>query len=303
MKKNKIHLTILISAIFLSFQILNIKAQVTIGSGLPPEKGALLDIKEKKADLDAGNLETAISGGLLMPRVHLLDTKSLAPLIDSSFILNNVNEYTRLKQTHTGLMVYNLTISTSKNLSQGLYKWDGTAWNMIVDEKSLANAMEQLKNLVHPQPAAFMLNNNITNFLSGVRLGEGQAVNMIQLVNTTPDYIQLSADGTKITFAPGFYVVQFTYEAMHNANCDLSSYFVDFPNDAYPSSGARIHSNSSHDTYAYSNHGGTLSAPCLLTKSLQWNISLGRGQAGNCSGTGMTLLGKSTFLYIVRYSY
>lgn len=296
---NQISITSLFLLLIMS--PIGVKAQVTIGSGLPPERGALLDLKQKKADIETGNLETAITGGLLMPRVHLLDSMSLAPIIDSSFILNNAAEYTKIKQLHTGLLVYNLTTSSTRHLSEGLYKWDGNVWNRTVDTKLLTETVEDLKSVL-PLPAVFMLNSNKSNFLATTMLGGKQSIDMIQLTNTAPDYIQLSTDGTKITFAPGFYIIQFVYEAEHNVNCTLSSYFVDFPNDNYPSSSLRIHSNSSHDTYSFSNHGGIITAPCLLTQTIQWDIALGRGQAGNCSGNGMILIGKSTFLYIIRYT-
>lgn len=88
---------------------IHLEAQVTIGSGLPPQNDALLDLKE---DSDGSSTK-----GLLMPRVPLISTVSPSPL-----------------NTHVkGMLVYNT--STSVDVTPGLYFNDGVKWI-----KSLSNS-------------------------------------------------------------------------------------------------------------------------------------------------------------------
>ncbi|GAB6012538.1 hypothetical protein [Viscerimonas tarda] len=101
----------------------NMQAQITIGSGEQPVKGALLDIKEQAAD--PGNV-TATTGGLLLPRVKLKDTTTLEPFIpvtDPDWV-NHAT--TRIKELHAGLTVYNLTTATP--FRPGVYTWSGRQW-------------------------------------------------------------------------------------------------------------------------------------------------------------------------------
>ncbi|MDR2627733.1 MAG: hypothetical protein LBC40_06840 [Dysgonamonadaceae bacterium] len=99
------------------------QAQVTIGSGEQPVKGALLDIKEQAANSD--NV-TSTRGGLLLPRVKLKNKSTLEPFIpitDPDW----VNQATsRIKELHAGLIVYNLT--TVNPFRPGVYVWDGSQW-------------------------------------------------------------------------------------------------------------------------------------------------------------------------------
>lgn len=110
---------------------IQLKGQVTIGASLPPEKGAILDLKQQNPDT---NNITANTGGLLLPRVKLEDRNSLRPIItDTDPDLEN------LKRSHVGLMVYNLgkteSTVTDKNeiLKEGIYTWNGQLWSMYVD--------------------------------------------------------------------------------------------------------------------------------------------------------------------------
>lgn len=101
-------------------------AQVTIGSGNPPAKGALLDLKDKKPE---NNNITSETGGLLLPRVGLENKTTLQPFIanDQDFINNSE----RVKDIHTGLVVYNLTNDFDKDLCPGIYNWDGNLWERL----------------------------------------------------------------------------------------------------------------------------------------------------------------------------
>ncbi|MDR1503361.1 MAG: hypothetical protein LBT43_13015 [Prevotella sp.] len=98
----KYNKAIIIYIIFLPY-FLPVNSQVTIGSTLPPDNNALLDLKE--------NTEGESSKGLLLPRVTLISLLDPFPL-------------TR----HTeGIIVYNIQ-DIDDYISKGLYKNDGTKW-------------------------------------------------------------------------------------------------------------------------------------------------------------------------------
>ena len=119
MKKNYAKVAI-ICLLFGNAVLLN--AQVTIGSGLPPAKGALLQLKTQAPDSE--NV-TSTQGGLLMPRVRLNDLNALTP-----FVANTDPDLAQLKISNTGLLVYNLT--ENESFVRGLYIWNGEKW---IDEE------------------------------------------------------------------------------------------------------------------------------------------------------------------------
>lgn len=90
--------------------------QVTIGAGLSPVNGALLDLKQTTVT----NGENA-KKGLMFPRINLTDRNSLIDISD----IDNTN-IAQEKKAHTGLTVYN----TNSNLAGGIgiYSWDGARW-------------------------------------------------------------------------------------------------------------------------------------------------------------------------------
>lgn len=101
-------------------------AQVTIGSGTPPSKAALLDLKDQEVNAPASVTDdaniTSETGGLLLPRVKLVNTNTLEPFIDVNDELWVQKETNKIRETHAGLMIYNL--STTAGLEQGIYVWD-----------------------------------------------------------------------------------------------------------------------------------------------------------------------------------
>ncbi|MBK5723022.1 hypothetical protein JGH11_19315 [Dysgonomonas sp. Marseille-P4677] len=108
-------------------------AQVTIGGNTPPEKAALLEIKDKKAATYGG--ETSTTGGLLLPRVILVDRNELFPFFDSA--LQGNNDYENIqKPAHTGLMVYHIG---GNNLAAGAYLWNGEEWKKIEETMGKAD--------------------------------------------------------------------------------------------------------------------------------------------------------------------
>jgi len=107
----------------------NIIAQVTIGSGIAPNKGAILDLKQNDQDNNS-------TKGILFPRVVLSDSKELYPMFGNEE--NEDPEYTedkngpnRIKIEHKGLIVYNL--SDKNNFNEGLHIWNGTEWRSFMD--------------------------------------------------------------------------------------------------------------------------------------------------------------------------
>jgi hypothetical protein len=155
-----------------------------------------------------------------------------------------------------------------------------------------------LESLSIPVPALFVLGTSVTNFLNGVASGSNQVVNMAMIKNAIPG-LTFTPSTREITLPPGTYQFTFVYEADHNnTDCTLSSYFVDFPNDG---TAVRVQSNASHLQGGLSNHGGTISYSAkLVNPTNSFFIRLGRGQAGNCTGPGMTLAKDSTHLLIYR---
>jgi hypothetical protein len=107
----------LLMALAFSFPV---HAQVTIGSGLEPQRGALLDVKSKDAATPGGETTDQNGGGILMPRVELVDINSLEPFIAAG------DQDAATKANHKGLVVYNLT--DTGGFAAGPYSWDGTKW-------------------------------------------------------------------------------------------------------------------------------------------------------------------------------
>ena len=112
---------ILLSILFSVF-LLNVSAQVTIGSDILPLDGALLDIKQQTAHATTNVTATK---GVVLPRVELTGKTSLDPLAED----NTAN-----KRSHIGTIVYNLNpvaaTATVPALRVGLNVWDGEKWTL-----------------------------------------------------------------------------------------------------------------------------------------------------------------------------
>ncbi len=115
---------------------LDIQAQVTIGSGNPPQKAALLQLQDN--DLNTVGGVTATTGGLLLPRVNLTVRTELYPFYTDGASDYVGNAKADAKLNHTGLIVYNLNPVESENLEMGLYKWDGEKWTQIMETPPMA---------------------------------------------------------------------------------------------------------------------------------------------------------------------
>jgi len=107
-------------------------AQVTIGAGLEPLDGALLDLKEKNASYpQKGNPLTLENGtkGLLFSNVSLKAYNQLTPLYGKETSpgvwVDDSSELEKLLAT--GMVVYNINPAANQ-LDVGLFVWNGTQW-------------------------------------------------------------------------------------------------------------------------------------------------------------------------------
>jgi len=116
-----------LNIIIIVFSTSGLQAQVTIGSNIPPEKAALLDIKSMEAAVEGEATTDKNGGGLLLPRVELSIINELAPFIDKDDY--DDTEYEKIKKRHTGLVVYNL--ATTSDFVPGTHIWDGSKWKRI----------------------------------------------------------------------------------------------------------------------------------------------------------------------------
>ncbi len=124
----------------------NAKAQVTIGSGLAPEGGSILDLKEHVAG--GTNNETA-DKGVVLPRVILTNKYELYPMYWNSNTNSEIADYTANKAarklSHVGMTVYNVTTSTPSDFVSGVHTWTGTEWRKIDDSPVI---QPQITNLI-----------------------------------------------------------------------------------------------------------------------------------------------------------
>lgn len=117
----------LITLIFCSLSLLQAQAQVTIGAGLPPDKGVLLDLKMFDDD-DGGVTSTK---GLKISRVELESITSLTPLVSK-----DDPDYDQQRKVHKGTLVYNINTTSGTGVPEGLYYWDGEKWNKVNNDDS-----------------------------------------------------------------------------------------------------------------------------------------------------------------------
>lgn len=120
--------------------VMQLKAQVTIGSEMLPNEGSLLDIKEREPSNPTENNSTA-SKGVGFPRVKLTSETNLFPMFED----NGAGGYKKGNLTfikadedlrHEGLVVYNI----QGDMAEGFYYWDGTKWKFF--NSSLATPPE-----------------------------------------------------------------------------------------------------------------------------------------------------------------
>lgn len=121
-----------------------LQAQVTVGLGEEPEKGALMQLKNKENVQDDSYNATK---GLGLPRVELTQAGQLFPMFlkdPADPASGPTDEYSASKvsldKKHKGLMVYN----TSSVFAQGIYYWDGEKWMAVREDTT--NAVFEITN-------------------------------------------------------------------------------------------------------------------------------------------------------------
>ncbi|MBD8388166.1 FISUMP domain-containing protein [Dysgonomonas sp. BGC7] len=125
-------------------------AQVTIGSGIEPEKGALLDLKEQQKSDGTENA----TKGLMLPRVNLSDLNKLFPMFTGAYDAAE-------DPKHTGLTVYNLK-GCDGIFAKGVYTWTGTEWIQLTNNPVLTGG-----NPVLTFPPSLIADNYLVRIPSG----------------------------------------------------------------------------------------------------------------------------------------
>lgn len=100
--KTKVHLIIFVSLLVTS----GIRAQVTMGSGISPNEGALLDIKtQEPSDINVDEQNLTSNKRIGLSRVWLTNLNELYPM----YTIGSVPaDYTNQKLIQKGLTVYNV---------------------------------------------------------------------------------------------------------------------------------------------------------------------------------------------------
>jgi uncharacterized protein (TIGR02145 family) len=112
-------ITTLIILIFIT-NVNQIYGQVTIGSGIEPIQGALLDLKEVQQNDGSANS----TKGLMLPRVELTDLNNLYPMFAAGYdAMENAK--------HTGLIVYNIHEDACAGIPRGVFVWNGSQWQAL----------------------------------------------------------------------------------------------------------------------------------------------------------------------------
>jgi len=126
MKTNKRTNYLLLALVIYLAQIIPLSAQVTIGSGLDPNQGSILDLKEYKPDAN----NTTSKKGLLLPRVNLTEKNTLVDI-------DPTNSTRPDTDTHIGLTVYNINKCDLEGA--GVYVWMGDQWQKLSPANTLAS--------------------------------------------------------------------------------------------------------------------------------------------------------------------
>lgn len=142
MKIKRLLFILILLTVFNVFYTNFLQAQVTIGLGEDPEKGTLLQLKEK------GNVTDSTRNsyrGLGLPRVVLSDKEQLYPMFlsdpenpSSGSNAEYQTDKASLDKKHTGMIVYNLVEDVDKDLCKGLNQWNGKEWSCFESRKGQA---------------------------------------------------------------------------------------------------------------------------------------------------------------------
>ena len=114
--------------------------QVTIGAGIKPVNGALLDLKENDS-----NGDVTATKGMMLPRVKLTEPDKLYPMFENAAQpgtpaagYDDAAKKKAQDDIHTGLTVYNLGQCDGK-FARGVYTWTGTEWIQLTKNPVLTS--------------------------------------------------------------------------------------------------------------------------------------------------------------------
>jgi len=135
--------------LLLQASLSSLKAQVTIGSEIPPIKGALLDLKQYTPDAE----NKTATMGILLPRVELTDINNLFPMFGDDGMggyKTAQGSFDKITEdaTHTGLTVYNMirNICLADPLYKGVYTWNGSSWIFMGIEPGESSSLYTVKD-------------------------------------------------------------------------------------------------------------------------------------------------------------
>lgn len=118
--KTKVYLMIFVSICISS----DIQAQVTVGSELIPNQGALLDIKtQEPSNINIDEQNLTATKGIGLSRVWLTNFNELYPMYNAGSL---PADYANQKLLQKGLTVYNVNAAFQKG--KGIYVWDTEKW-------------------------------------------------------------------------------------------------------------------------------------------------------------------------------
>lgn len=292
-------------------------AQVTMGSGDSPHKGAVLELKSDNM-------------GFLGPRVQLESTSSPNPITNPA----------------KGLLVFNIAdngTGEQQVKKERFYLWADTAWVEFIYEEVIEGEINIImEDAGIPRSAVYHLNGTDTidyrdrnnpvrgkfDVMKGKGLGGKSPLPFKETKNETNGKVRMLFDTSgysHLRFKKGVYSITFAYQFIPSNNayptstipisaCTASSYFVDFPLERSGIIGdrARIHNVAYHATGANSHHGGSISYVIKIEEDeYTWALHLGAGQSGsNCnyqSGSqinqaiaGFSLVNENTFVLVSR---
>ncbi|MDR3140347.1 MAG: hypothetical protein LBU37_01245 [Tannerellaceae bacterium] len=130
-----------------------LQAQVSVGSLLPTEPAAFLQIKEYDATTPGD--ATADKGGLLLPRIEIKN------ITDVTVVQGATKEQ---KEALTGLLVYN--VSAAGGIEEGVCEWNGSEWILLETESKTAGS--KTKKAVVRSVAASLTEDNVPSVQIGV---------------------------------------------------------------------------------------------------------------------------------------
>ena len=105
----------------------HLSGQVTIGSGIEPVQGALLDLKQEQKNDGTKNS----AKGMMLPRVKLTDRNKLTGGPAGSPAIKGVANTGDDVLTHIGLTVYNVYEDACNGTPKGVFVWNGAQWQPL----------------------------------------------------------------------------------------------------------------------------------------------------------------------------